>query len=415
MKGSDRGLSSNSQAMGRVLEIHVPLSETEDYIQSVQSPSLTSGQDFQAVRATSSPSTAPELSSILHSAGLTETSITPGGSLPLESGGAISIINGSQPQQSRIPCSPGSVSPGNTAFGSMVSAGSAQDALHSPTVMGGLSAVEELPSVATGYVPASELMISSSDRTQGSEDSPPQISPFSTVLLPGSRWSDEDLPPAEYEEEPQEGNSGELTRAQLAHTASEVSIELYGSAPLESTHDWGGRKSSDLRVQQSPRRFGPGDFSQNLLSGSQTGVGGAIGSTGYCLLPASSQGELAPEALPSPASAAATLFGSAVPTRPSALFNVTHELKGFGMPPLPQGSHFFKSESRDSADGARRAATASQGYTTASPYRHPMGGNAPVGPSPGESVSGESATPMSDTTMVRHCVASPDKALCCSL
>lgn len=353
-----------------------------------------------------------------HSAGFIETSLIPGGSLPLDSGGAISIINGSQSQQSRIPCSPGSVSPGNTAFGSMVSggfsAGSPQDALHSPTVMGGLSAVEELPSVAPNYVPASELMISSSDRTQGCEDSPPQTSPFSTVL-PDSRWSDEDLPPAEYEVEPQEGSSGELTRAQLAHTASEVSIELYGSAPLESTHDWGGRKSSDSRVQQSPRRFGPGDFSRNLLSGSQIGVGGAIGSTGYCLLPASSQEELAPEALPSPASAAASLFGSAVPSRPSAPFNVIHELKGFGMPPLPQGSPFFKSESRDSADGARRAATTSQGDTTASPYRHPMRGNAPVGPSPGESVSGESATPMSDTTMVRHCVAAPDKALCCSL
>ena len=34
-----------------------------------------------------------------------------------------------------------------------------------------------------------------------------------------------------------------MTRAQLAHSASEVSIELYGSAPsaLEGSHDWGGR------------------------------------------------------------------------------------------------------------------------------------------------------------------------------
>ena len=49
--------------------------------------------------------------------------------------------------------------------------------------------------------------------------------------------------------------SATTSRAQLAHSASEVSIELYGSAPsaLEGSHDWGGRAGGSFSAT-SPSR-----------------------------------------------------------------------------------------------------------------------------------------------------------------
>lgn len=243
---------------------------------------------------------------------------------------------------------------------------------------------------------------------EGLDYSSPEVSPGGTAALAGSRWSDEERPAIDHPGDTDlEAESGDpLTRVQLAYTANEVSVELYGSAPsaLESSHDWGGRAASPAPVPQSPTHRGAFGFPATSEHDPE-----AYPSTGNWLPAPSGSGGALAEAKPVPVPGSGGISSMGFPDDAA---EATPTSQGYqaASAALPQGSPYFSAESRASADGARRAALASsEALHAGSPSRQgPPGRSAgqqallrtALLQSPGESVSGESSTPMSTSDMV---------------
>jgi hypothetical protein len=346
--------------------------------------------------------------------------------------GATGGLNGAHATTPTSRCStPESGAHTHSAFGSIVSSGfnpggsPLEGTLHSPP--GVFSAVEQQIPAPVSFLPAPEapqeipILESRPEAAAqpgmalrasslGDHPGPGELQGVGDHPLggAGSRWSDEDLSATAHVEDPSlEADSGALTRAQLAHTANEVSVELYGSAPsaLESSHDWGGRASGEAPVLQPPSGMGARRSSRTNISDF---LAEAYTSPGDWLPPSS-----LPEAVLTPASGGIGAMG-ALSGPPAAEAAPSSSIQGFRAPglPLPPGSPYFNAQSRASAEGARGAALAVDEAAQSRNAAQQGAGNQGVGQqalpsgaqlmSPGESVSGESSTPMAASNMVRH-------------
>ena len=191
---------------------------------------------------------------------------------------------------------------------------------------------------------------------QGLDFSSPEASPGGASALAGSRWSDEERPAIDHPDDMDlEAESGDpLTRAQLAYTANEVSVELYGSAPsaLESSHDWGGRAASPAPVPQSPSRCGAFGFPASSEDNPE-----AYPSPGNWLPAPSASGGAVAEAQPVlvPGSGAISVLRFADDAAEATPISQGHQAASAAH---PQWSPYCSAESQASADGARRAALA---------------------------------------------------------